>query len=524
MSNQSKLLAALAAAIVVFFGFYGVSVTFDPPLEEPQDTIIEPPDTTPAPLLTLTAEPGEGVVELSWTMPPDSTDEVRLVWSPSGEPNSGSRLATLAPNDTAHTDTDIAAGETRYYRIILVNGSGLFYFSDWEPATADTSQTEPPVPAAATVDDPAPVMNVGDVLTIQPDLVSDNGTVIPTDPPEWSVDFDADFVSFSGFIATALAPTAPGSSTPVVLTHDETGYAAEVEIVILEQNDPEPGEWPENEPEGMTPITHFTGDRFLDQLPRWRRVGRDTAFHRFSVVGDPASKYGKALQKQYFVGDGDGWGDVGIGNNTGPRFLYGNQDRYEEVYLRLVIQFSPNWQWHRAGNHTITSLVQGRSPQVDVLKAVPNHPVAGPKFPWGNARVGGYSWLPIVAGSPDLDTYQGSRSAIALRNEGILPRLDRGRYHTIEVWLRRSDPGQTNSSMRFWLDGVEFKRFYGLGHCGDDSGCDVSFEQFRQDYPQEGNSEILTPHVELPVYWGGQNDIKDRADWVRVSELYISGK
>lgn len=524
MSTQQKWLAAIAAAVVAFFAVWGINVTYDPDPTTPPDTIVEPPDTA----FQLTADPLPGRVALSWSDPPDRTTDTWVVWSATGEENSGQRLATLGPNATSTTDTDIAPSETRFYRVILVDDGDLFFFSNWveETAEEEPSDTTDPGgsgdPVAATVNDPSPVMRVDDSITIRPNLVDDEGAIVPTDAVEWSVDFDEDFLSFSGLVATAIARTAPGSSTPVTVTHDESGHAIEVEIVILAAA--EPGEWPDNEPPGLTTITHFRGDRFLDELPRWRRVGRDTAFHRYSVVDDAASKFGKALQKQYFVGDGDGWGDVGIGNNTGPRFLYGNQDRYDEVYLRLVIQFSPNWQWHLAGNHTVTSLVQGRSPQIDVLKAVPNHPVAGPKFPWGNARVGGYSWLPIIAGSPDLDTYQGSRSAIALRNEGILPRLERGRYHTIEVWLRRSDPGQTNSSMRFWLDGVEYKRFYGLGHCGDDSGCDVSFEQFRQDYPQEGNSEILTPHIELPVYWGGQNDIKNRPDWVRVSEVYESGR
>lgn len=377
--------------------------------------------------------------------------------------------------------------------------------------------TDPNVPAAATVDNPTPVVRVGDAVTIRPNLVTDNGTVIPTAAPEWSIDFDADFVSVSGFAVTALAETAPGASTRVVLTHDETGHAAEVEIVILAES--EPGEWPDNEPAGLTTITHFTGNAFPDQLPGWNRVGRDTAFHRYSVVDDAGSKFGKALQKQYIVGDGDGWGDVGLGNNSGPRFAYANQTRHSEIYLRLVIQYSPNWQWHPAGNHTVSYQWNGRGANVDVLQRVPNHPVGGPEFPWGRARPGGYSWLPIIAGSPDLDTYQGNRGVIALRNAGFLPEWQRGQYHTVEVWLRRSDPGQINASMRFWFDGVEYQRFYGPGHCNDDSGCDVSFEAFRT-----GASDILTPAVELPVYWGGQGGVKNRPDWVRVSELYISGR
>lgn len=131
MTNQAKWLAAIAAAVVAFFAVWGINVVVDLPDEDPPDEF------------TLSAESFSDSVVLSWTPVPDSTDIVWLVWSLTGEPNSGQRLGTLEPSDNNHTDTDIAQGETRFYRIILVNGAGdLFFFSDWVPATATEELAE----------------------------------------------------------------------------------------------------------------------------------------------------------------------------------------------------------------------------------------------------------------------------------------------------------------------------------------------------------------------------------------------
>ncbi|MGH7576518.1 MAG: hypothetical protein ACREM1_15510 [Longimicrobiales bacterium] len=34
----------------------------------------------------------------------------------------------------------------------------------------------------------------------------------------------------------------------------------------------------------------------------------------------------------------------------------------------------------------------------------------------------------------------------------------------------------------------------------------------------------ISPSVQLPLFWGGQNDTKQADDYIRVSELYISGR
>lgn len=344
--------------------------------------------------------------------------------------------------------------------------------------------SEDPVPVAATVSDPDPVMLVGDAITIRPQLIDEDGETVPTQPSEWSSDFDAAFVSVSAqFLVTAHEPTPPGSSTTVVFTHGETELAVDAEIVILPES--EPGEWPDNEPPGMNTVLMVDGSS--KDWPGFMQGGPWTDDNRVTVVSDSRSKHGQAIEKRFFVGDQSGWNGITFN---------GNHIVFRELYFRIVFRLSANWQWHKAGGkyfyYGAAGRDAGRGPTQFILA-------------WSGS--GRTRWIDFGSGVGGWEANGG-------------PHVTRDAYHTIEIHHVASTSG-ANGSLRMWIDGVEIETFNLLGH---PSQNDVRLTNREWIATRGFEDKRLGRGLQALMFWGGQNDTKQVNDWIRLSEFYVSGR
>lgn len=255
--------------------------------------------------------------------------------------------------------------------------------------------------------------------------------------------------------------------------------SAEVQAAIQPR-----GTWPDNEPAGLKPIfkvygstTHFNPDYFHGVT----RIDES----RVRVVSDPASKYGKAIEKRYRIGDGAGWngGVVTAHLPAGP---------YRELYFRIVFRVSANWQWHKAG---------------------------GKYLYYGAADLRGGDATPFVLGWQGDGTSFWTASGNGRHVPNNVPRITRDKYHTIEIHHAASTSG-ANGSLRMWVDGVEVKSFNVLGDRSRNA-VKLMNQEWRAT---RGLADKRLDRLQAFMFWGGQGDVKRVNDWVRLSELYISGE
>lgn len=245
------------------------------------------------------------------------------------------------------------------------------------------------------------------------------------------------------------------------------------------------GPWPENEPAGMTLILNVDGSSKMFG-PGYVTGSTWLNDERVRVVRDPTSKHGHAIEKRFFVGDNDGWhGAVRTGD-------FGS---FRELYVRQVFRVSQNWQWHRSGGKYFYYGASGRDRG------------AGPRqfiLAWGGS--GETRWIDFGSGVGEYRPNGG-------------PKITKNRYHTIEIHHVASTSG-ANGSLRMWIDGVEIKTF---NLVGDRTQNNISLLN-REWRAQRNLADKGLTGIEAFVYWGGQGDSKRVNDWIRLSELYISGK
>lgn len=247
--------------------------------------------------------------------------------------------------------------------------------------------------------------------------------------------------------------------------------------------------WPDNEPAGMTPIVFIDGSS-----KTWPGFGRSrpwTNDDRITVVDDPESKHGLAIEKRFFVGDRSGWN-----GHTWLRVADRGSGGYHELYFRMVFRFSPNWQYHTGMNKMFYWGSIGRPGNIGPTQFFLG--IRGGRFQFVNQSASGES------------VSRGNFRANA-------PRISRDEYHTVEVLHVANTPGNSDGSARMWIDGVEVQSYTHIGHR---ERTNVSLQDRRWlDY----SDTQLTGLVAF-MFWGGQHDTKQVDDWIRLSELYVSGK
>lgn len=239
--------------------------------------------------------------------------------------------------------------------------------------------------------------------------------------------------------------------------------------------------WPDNEPAGLEPVLSVDGS--AKEWPGFREGRAWMDDRNVRIVSDPASKYGHAIEKRFRIGDEGGWH-----GNVRSRRLPGGP--FRELYYRIVFRVAPNWQWHRSG---------------------------GKYFYYGTTRHATRGYLGWDgAGRP---TWVDFGSGVGLyRPNGIQP-ISRDRYHTIELHHGASTDG-ANGFIRMWIDGAEVESF---NLVGDPAQNRVQLLN-REWRSTQGLADKRLDGLQAFMYWGGQGDTKRVNDWIRLSELYISGK
>lgn len=277
----------------------------------------------------------------------------------------------------------------------------------------------------------------------------------------------------------------------------------------------EPGPFPENMPPGFETLIFLDGStKFFTSHGSWNLGGEWLNDNRVLVVNDSASKHGTVIEKRFFIGDVDGWNGFASLNNTSRRF--------RELYCRVVIKLSDNWQKHGSGEkYMLSGGSSVQSPSGGILVPCPRFNRSNYVFPDGESLTSSPFLIPIIPGSPD----QSDVNADVLRQSEFSPRLQRGQYHTIE-YIRRSASGTLthDGHIRYWLDDVGFTRFSAFGGGPRSQELrDVSMMNIQATTDPTSFPEPEGP-FRLILYWGGQGDTKNRDDYVRMSEFVWAGK
>lgn len=265
---------------------------------------------------------------------------------------------------------------------------------------------------------------------------------------------------------------AEGSATITATSEGQTGSAA-IEVRVYQ-----PGEWPDNEPAGMTTIVFADGsNKYFDSGAFVGSAWDDD--NRVSVVDAPDAKYGgKAIQKRFFVGDGSGWHGIYSKDNW--------QGSYRELYVRTVVKLSGNWDDHSGGQKLFYFGSEAGQPN--------------DYYVWFRLSNNDLRFVTQVAsgvrGSDGADTFwPGGHNLVA------------NQFMTIELHIvAQSGPGASDGSLTMWQDGQRIGSWSGL------------------QFYNSGASSVEFDGYQTYLYWGGSGDTKTANDWVQISEFYVSGK
>jgi hypothetical protein len=251
-------------------------------------------------------------------------------------------------------------------------------------------------------------------------------------------------------------------------------------------------DWPNNQPAGMTQLVYADGStKYFDPNASYGTKWDND--NRVTVVTDTEAKYGnKAIEKRFFVGDNDGW--------NGGAFDPNWPGSYSEVYIRVVLKFSSNWDAHPAHTHKILYWGYEKTHQANGNYIEAND-------------AGGYPMHILFrnqgGGGADNAVFKANNSKVITLNE----------YHTYEVHMVANTPGVANGSARVWIDGTEYTDWNKQGYPNEHN-----IPLTNREWVGSGDSTGDLDGYEAFLYWGGGSGTKSANDWVRLSELLISGK
>lgn len=109
------------------------------------DVELGPPGVPGVPLLTATAGPAAGGIQLAWSKPSQSGSNITLYHVYGADDASGPFVLLGSPTERAYDDTGLANGATRHYKVSAENGIGE------GPLSATASATTFNVPGAPVV-------------------------------------------------------------------------------------------------------------------------------------------------------------------------------------------------------------------------------------------------------------------------------------------------------------------------------------------------------------------------------------
>lgn len=313
-------------------------------------------------------------------------------------------------------------------------------------------------------------LQVGDSAMLAATAQNSLGLPLGNITPTW----DSTNPSVASVSATGVVHALSAGTTNITASY--AGVTATVPTTVSNPAGPPPpppqGSWPHNEPPNMTYVFDTNGsDKMLGSFQGRFFFGARWLDNNFvTVMADPGSRYGNAIEKRMFVGDPSAWNGVALWDDWGPN--------YRELYIRWIVKYSSNYDVHSAGEK---------------------------HFYWGAAD-----------GAPASDYYivMKPNRAIGITNQAanggftetvsnyIMPL---NQYVTFELHVvAESAAGAGNGSYRLWANGTQILSSNTVRWIT--SGT-VGFNGFQ-----------------FFGYWGGAGDTKTANDWIRISEFYISAR
>jgi hypothetical protein len=203
-------------------------------------------------------------------------------------------------------------------------------------------------------------------------------------------------------------------------------------------------------------------------------------YYAYSLVPDasapksPSSVFNVTFPTGFRGGDSPGLTECGISGGV------------SKLYASLYVQFSSNWQGHLTGVNKIIHFWIGGANHLFLLADGSGSNVL-------NASIG----LQGIVRSP-----YGTGAQV---KPNIVPgaQFVRGRWHHVEMYATGNTAGASDGTVELWLDGVKVSSLSGIAWTS-------------------GAPTFST--AKLDPTWGGLNDSVKSTMFMKVDELYMSGK
>ncbi len=247
----------------------GEGVAYEVGSDSSATVVVRDNDSVPGEPASLTAvAAGRTAIDLTWTTPSDSgTSPIsgyRIEWSADGTSDWTELVADTRSDATTYSDDGLAAGTTRYYRVLAMNRVGMGSASNVSSATtAPEPEPEPdpePEPPAlpnvtikagtSPVDEGAEVtfvLNRNDeaagALTVSVEVAETGSMISGTAPVSVAFAVGAAETTLMVFTADDLVDEAPSSVSATVTAGEDAGYtvgAASSATVTVNDNDAVP--------------------------------------------------------------------------------------------------------------------------------------------------------------------------------------------------------------------------------------------------------------------------------------------
>lgn len=314
----------------------------------------------------------------------------------------------------------------------------------------------------------------------------ETGQVVDSNPANFvfTITSGGTFASITNGNQLNINPGTAGNSVTVQAAHNISGSGQASTNIIVQPA------FPNNEPAGMSTRLAAQGDTLTFPGPAtWNPNALWSDPSRIAVVADGASKFGQVLEKRWKLGDNAGWYALNIGQ----------VGLWRELFIRVVYMIPSNYQRHHTGAEKFIYYNQGGQ---------------------GGGTGDFVLWHTASNSSNSISWSDGGSVNTCVPQKpsgGDLGELQRGVYHTVEIHHVASlNPGE--GSLRMWIDDIEYTSFRKFGE-----GV-VPLTNRTWTATTGISDKRLGARVELPLFWGGAGGTKGVNDFMRFSEIYISGK
>lgn len=430
------------------------------------DVANAPPEGPAAPSNLVATAVSPTQIDLTWQ--DNSVNETGFAIDRGSVSGPGQFYDSVGAGVTSYSDTAVNPEETWFYHVRAFVGE----FSS-DASNEDSATTPPSSTGDLEPDFYSPVGNIieEEDYDLRSRVLNPDQTIhTPYDDADWNFSLpEGGPASIGGANSDVLTPNA--GSAPANLVVRASYVGGEIldptfqnrTLSIIEQPtgnfpvvlDPGGGPW--------TTIVNLNGSTKI--WPGFGNGGEWADDNRIEVVSDANSKFGNAVQKNFFKGEA-------IGGWKG--FNQRNIGLWSQLYVRLVFQLASNWQWHPGGgkymylhNSGTASLrrnfILGTGNPNAAFNAfgvakTPGFPVAVWDFSSGQGQ-----WVPNFASMPrgSYVTVEWLIGADITANSGFL-RMARNGVEATE-WALVGTPGPQTADLRSnvdWLynDNVSDKR------------------------------------------------------------------